>query len=393
MDVDPQQQHAAHMAQQQAHQEQQAAQAAHQAQQAAAQAAHQAQQEAAAQAAHQAQQIATLQQQVAALMQQQQQQPQQAVPAVYPDGKLIAKPEKYNGDQKTSDWVSFRLQFERAVIANCWHDRQARFVLAASMTGMAALVTQDLDPNTHATLDALLNAYQERFLPLSSSSKAQCDFETAYQEPKEDVLTFHSRLRGLFIRAYPRDNINTSTNLIRRFCRGVRGEDLQIWLFRQNPSTYPEALSIAQSDQAAKDMVRYNRTQNFKGEPMDINAINPKCWNCDKPGHVAKDCRAPRKKKVNPTRNHLGNQKNFLARKTTNNNNNKTNPPKRKWRKINALIDLLAEEEDDERYQQILALLDDAEEEEEEEDAEDQEEHQTSNDPIEGAIESSSDFQ
>lgn len=348
------------------------------------QAAAHAQQQAAA--AH-AQQQANFQAQLNALHQQ-----LQALNAAGQQGaggafRNLVKPEKFNGDPKSSDWVSFRLQFERAVEANGWPDRQARFALAACMTGTAAMVVQDLNPDSpeHLDLARLLAAYQKRFLPISASSKSQCDYETAQQEPREDVLTFHSRLRGLFIRAYPGEATNTSTNLIRRFCRGVRGEDLQIWLFRQKPETYDKALDIAQSDFAAKEMVRYNRAGHLRSstEPMDINAMSPKCWNCEKLGHVAKECKAPKKKrfltKTNPQKPTLRktNSK-FLARKG-------------KWRKsVNALVDMLAEEEDEERYHQILALLEDNEEEEEAE--EENEETPPEDEQLEGNTDSSSDF-
>lgn len=332
-------------------------------------------------------QIQQMQAQIQALMQNAQQAPQPAAMAAH-GGRQLVKPHEYNADPKTADWISFRLHFERVVVANEWTDRQARFALAASMTGMASMIIQDIDPDNLANqpLVRLLNAYQKRFLPASASSKAQCDFETAQQEPREDVLTFHSRLRGLFIRAYPGEDTDTSSNLIRRFCRGVRGEDLQIWLFRQKPTTYEQALEIAHSDFAAKEMVRYNRAAHLKSEPMDINALGPnsKCWNCEKTGHVSRDCKAPRKLKP-ATKN--GPNRNFPPR--SNNKNVPKNKPK--WRKsIHALIDLLQNEEDEDRYQQILALIDEAEEEGQ---AEEEEDDNPPEDNIDGQVDASSDFQ
>ena len=304
--------------------------------------------------------------------------------------RSLVKPHEYNADPKTSDWVSYRLHFERVAQANGWNDQQARFALAASMTGMASMIVQDIDPDNIANqpLERLLNTYQARFLPASASSKAQCDFETAQQEPREDVLTFHSRLRGLFIRAYPGEDTDTSTNLIRRFCRGVRGEDLQIWLFRQKPETYTKALDIAHADFAAKEMVRYNRASHLKSaEPMDINAMGnvTKCWNCDKTGHVSRECKAPRKTRP-PTRTNAN--KSFPGKRF-----NKDAPKgKPKWKKaVHALAELLEHEEDDERYARILAMIDEAEG-REGEDPEGEEDEQSDEENLEGQVDTSADF-
>ena len=299
------------------------------------------------------------------------------------------KPQPYDADPKTSDWISFRYHFKKVATLNGWTDQTAKRVLAASMTGMAAMIIQDIDTESinFTTLDLLLDEYQKRFLPASASSKAQCDFETAQQESKEDVLVFHSRLRGLFRRAYPLDDTSTSVSLIRRFCRGVKGEDLQIWLFRQSPSTYEEALALAQADYAAKDMVRYNRASNLRsqGEAMDINAII-KCWNCDKTGHVSKECRSPKKNRnppralparANPPRTKGNNSKPWTG-----------NKKKTKWKKsLNALLERLEHEDDEEEYHRILSLaLEEVEEDEEDPELEEE------NDHLDGQVESSSDF-
>lgn len=260
-------------------------------------------------------QVAALNALVQQLQQQQHQQPQHpghgAAPAFGAPAApaaprpIFMKPDPFTGEGKP-DWVAWRFYFESLVDLNQWDDLTARRALPVAMRGAAADAVKHVLPHDFDNLGAMLHSYQDRFLPQSNSELSRCEFETCKQGSKETLLAYHSRLQGLFARAYPDDFIHTSPTLIRQFCLTVHHHATRQYLFLKRCTTYSEVLDEAQAYTASIAMTSYSKQGGHSGgnagEAMDVNALDDslaalevndrerKCFFCDRNGHIKKEC-------------------------------------------------------------------------------------------------------
>ena len=129
-----------------------------------------------------------------------------------------------NADLKeTEDWKVFLEIFRCTALFYGYNDQQARQALKACLREDAARAVQDINPNQpNLTFDQLVELYEERFMPAAQSATAQAIFDNARQDPKESILQWHARARTLFLRAYPNDDAQNSTQLIRKFVLGLK---------------------------------------------------------------------------------------------------------------------------------------------------------------------------
>ena len=98
-----------------------------------------------------------------------------------------------------SNWTIWRRNFITIALINGWPDERQRREISAAMEGEAARSIGDVDFAAIADRDALLDAYEERFLPLAAGIIARAELKTARQIPQENVLQWHTRLREIFI--------------------------------------------------------------------------------------------------------------------------------------------------------------------------------------------------
>jgi hypothetical protein len=181
----------------------------------------------------------------------------------------------------------------------------------------AASAVNELDPGDYLTVEAMLDAYEAKFMPAASSALAQTIFEQATQKAAETVLDWHSRLYALWKRAYP--SSTDATPLIRRFALGLTVMSTRKEILRRRAATYSDALDIAQTEEAvnrATQSTAMNQAimpAQTMEEPMDINAVSPataRCFNCGVIGHLRKDCTKPIKPRPQAATNGSGNRRN-----------------------------------------------------------------------------------
>jgi hypothetical protein len=207
--------------------------------------------------------------------------------------------------------LSFRDAFINAAEFGNFNAQQAKRALKGCMRGQAYLAIQELDHvNDNETVEGLLDSYEERFVPPAASDMAKAKYETAVQGPKEEVLQWHARLRGLAVRGYGQDVLPES-QLIRVFARGLRQKRVREHVLRSQTDTYIAALHAALIEQSVLDSGNYipgaapesvtNVGGHYAGgarrhggaEPMEIGALGSgkiQCHNCHLFGHVQRDC-------------------------------------------------------------------------------------------------------
>lgn len=194
-------------------------------------------------------------------------------------------------------------------------DAVRRRHIALAVQGAAARATQHISWNDAANVDALLTAYRTVFVTQAASNLALITFEQAEQSEQETVLQWHSRLRVLYLQAYPPPDAaavaaaqaagqplpgaEESRTLIQRFVRGLADPVVCQQVWRVNPGNYSAALTAAQNEIAALGMIQHKtgsvaiRPLRVK-EEININAVGtgPTCWGCGAPGHIQRECRS-----------------------------------------------------------------------------------------------------
>ena len=103
-------------------------------------------------------------------------------------------------------------------------------------------------------MEAALDKIEVIFINPSSTELAEAKFESAVREPGESLITWHIRLRELFVRAYPKDKkIEENKRLKDRFVLKCRDRALTVALKNKDnyrSYTYTETLTKAQDFEA-----------------------------------------------------------------------------------------------------------------------------------------------
>ena len=222
------------------------------------------------------------------------QQHQAAAPQGRPLNIVKVSPFFFDGKE---DWLCWRRHFNRVCEANEWNEATSMSVLSSSIRGRAATTTMDIDDAGILHLPDLLDAYEERFLPVAASQIAESRFEAAKQSTKESISDWHARLRAIWMRAYP--NEDPGRQMIRKFNLGILHTGIQHQAIRANAQTYQEALEAAQNELSVVMVTHLNRTGEGKAnlglEPMDISSISAieaesDCHHCNLKGHYKRNC-------------------------------------------------------------------------------------------------------
>lgn len=190
---------------------------------------------------------------------------------------------KANALEKTDplEFRTWRDNFETVTAINGWDQLRAKREIKAAMLKEAAALTRDIDiqvDDDDFTADQLLDAYEARFISPAASALAITEFQSAKQEAAETAVKFHSRLRGLFARAYPHhvDGANVNVDLISAFTQKLKHPETMMFCLTQAPATYAAALTLAQQHESAL-IRRKNASRTFIADIEDpgyeINAV------------------------------------------------------------------------------------------------------------------------
>jgi len=215
--------------------------------------------------------------------------------------------------REQDDWTSFRRQFENINQFYGYEQQQGKIALFTCMKGQAAVAVADINHLDMAlAVNDVLQMYELKFLPPAASKMARVRFNQARQEGKEDLLSYHGRMRALWMRAYPGPN-QPEAMLIERFIRGIQRQVIRTAVDRANPADYDAALAAAQHEKSVQDQEQYHTTGHMPGlktnlgadamdigaltleeqeKPGDINAVTPQtqCYNCKGYGHIQSKC-------------------------------------------------------------------------------------------------------
>ena len=214
-------------------------------------------------------------------------------------------------------FLQWRRNATLAVALNNFDPQRARAAVAMSIQGEPFRLTSHINLRLHEVpcppVAEYFDTLQTVFVPESGTQQSRHHFQTAYQLPEETVMGFHSRLRTLFIRAYPNDIPEASPILMDRFIEGLADKEVAKMVYFNQPHTYAECLAAADRLEAGQHLVdgvrspagnvgAIRRGRSLPPLPAANQRSPPQpgaarrdliCFNCQGKGHFQSDCPSP----------------------------------------------------------------------------------------------------
>lgn len=167
------------------------------------------------------------------------------------------------------------------------------------------------DPNCFSTYDEFKNDLKLAFEPPKCEFRARAEFLDLRQS-KTDLHSYAQRARYL-VSSIVSEPVDTATQVV-TFMKGLDDGPIKTQLFREYPSTLDEAINLALQEEFSLKQAIHHAIPSRSGsnrpnrppspsepEPMDLSAIpsntvdsnrSRRCFRCDRPGHIAKNCYA-----------------------------------------------------------------------------------------------------
>ena len=219
---------------------------------------------------------------------------------------------------KLEDWLPV---LKRALLWNRWSQEEELLQLAGHLRGRALQEWDLLSTSDRANFDKAVGALRDRLDPGGKVMAAQ-DFRHCSQSEGESVSDFIRRLERTFRLAYGRDGMMNETR--DALLHGQLQEGLQHCLLEapvmSGATTYAILCQAAKTEERRQAELKKQRqyqsdrtdrsskkppSQSASGKPLQQTSKPStnkppdkkqiKCWNCERTGHIAANCRRPRK--------------------------------------------------------------------------------------------------
>ena len=248
----------------------------------------------------------------------------------------LVMPEIFNGDSSWDQWI---YHFENVAVVNDWDEDARLRWLKVRLTGRAQTALQRLQDADYKNVK---KALQERFEPSCRKERYQAQFQTRKKKKEEGWADFADSLRTLVDKAYPDLEENAKEQLaLNHFVSQIENGQVAFSVRQKRPKTVDEAVSATLEMEAYIDAKTISSVEDVTtADPLPVNGVTSsmadlmkqcierleklemkisqprpraddgrvnqlqmggagerprRCWNCGRPGHIARFCRAPRR--------------------------------------------------------------------------------------------------
>ena len=215
---------------------------------------------------------------------------------------------QYFANLPGENFLAWRSQFQVIATYHRWSDDEAKQLVYAYMKGTALESVMEICLTGPETIEQVLDAYQDSFLPECDSPLMRAQFACVVQMSNESVQKLHARMRVLYYLAYPDASTLNEVDLIEKFISALNNREVQNHVRRRKPPTYAKALSIGNEETSfvLMDIATHapgGLQAPVPGDNSFIAAVHAKCpgtgqhptarhrcYYCDEEGHIKERC-------------------------------------------------------------------------------------------------------
>ena len=265
-----------------------------------------------------------------------------------PDGlssrvfRPIAMPDPFTGTEG-EDWDSWLQYFSAHAEINGWNETDTCRWISVRLKGNAQVVFQSVPLEARKHYDQLVATLTARFAPQERQEVRKAEFKAKKRSPLENLVDFASAVRRLATKAYPGVDAGLVDELAKdQFIDGLQSREMRLKVREAAPRTLDDALAraiqIEAMYQAEAQRSQQQATSSWaETSPAGVAAVHAapssderllkaleelkvsvltainssaagsrpgressprprsgqrtfKCWHCDQPGHVRRDC-------------------------------------------------------------------------------------------------------
>ncbi|KAJ8333957.1 hypothetical protein SKAU_G00412760 [Synaphobranchus kaupii] len=215
---------------------------------------------------------------------------------------------------RTASLESYLAQLELAAQLGGWTPEQTAGHLALALEGTALEAILDLPPAEQQNLQALTAALQQRFIQHRSTKSSREKLLSRYRCEEESWGKVADDVQCYAREAYPEFDAAAQEKLaLHAFLRALTPERLRDHVSLAQPGSISEALvkttraedtlAIRPTPQPTRQHVRVADGEEVRWTRTPLQrpaGRQGRCYRCDEPGHIARDCPAPAPKPRKP---------------------------------------------------------------------------------------------
>ncbi|XP_075168511.1 uncharacterized protein LOC142240690 [Haematobia irritans] len=227
------------------------------------------------------------------------------------------KPPVFDG---STSFDVFKFQFEMVACRNLWNDNDKAIELLLALKGNAADVIQSIPAASRNNYNEVIAALQRKYGGEHKQDIFRMELRGRVQKSNETLQDFATEVERLVLLTYPGESHPLVDRIkIETFVNGIRDPDIKCATYASQKATFAETVTFAHAQETARllarpqihkvrrvetqceetqsviELVKEALRQIMQEMKQQANKSRIKCYNCDKAGHLSRECKAWRK--------------------------------------------------------------------------------------------------